>query len=221
MSPLNVKNEAEAKRYLQMTIDGDAIDVTPTPKKRRIVSETAPPTEKKPKRDQPELKEQIRYFDKIHLLKGKYPFLKRIYAHLTGIFIVPHKIDEVAESGMIRGLLDIEVRVPIRHAQQHYAGLVIDLKTPTGVPTPDQLEWAHYLIGCGYRAYFCKGVKNVFSPWQEAWICTSVFLGITGHDSLPYFSEEEEYALYQWRTAKLQARAERAVQTRAKKREGE
>ncbi len=72
-------------------------------------------------------------------------------------------------------------------------------------------------MSIGYRAYFCKGVKGVFSPWQEAWVCTSSFLGIGGEDGLPYFSEAEEYTLYQWREAKKQARAEKAAATRTRK----
>ena len=177
---LQVKNEAEARRFLQMTIAGEAEDVTPTAKKPRASKAANKPEPEKKKRDNPELREQIRYFDKIHVLKAKYPDLRRVYSHLTGVFIVPHKLEEVSESGMIRGLLDIEVRVPRVYEGVVYAGLAIDLKTPTGTPTPDQLDWAAYLGSIGYRAYFCQGMKGIFSPWQEAWVCTAIYLGIGG-----------------------------------------
>lgn len=214
---LQVKNEAEARRFLQMTIAGEAEDVTPTAKKPRASKAANKPEPEKKKRDNPELREQIRYFDKIHVLRDKYPDLRRAYSHLTGVFIVPHKLDEVSESGMIRGLLDIEVRVPRIHEGVVYAGLALDLKTPTGTPTPEQLDWATYLRSIGYRTYFCKGVKGVFSPWQEAWVCTAFYLGMEGEATLPTFSEAEEYALYQWREGKKLARAQKARETRARK----
>lgn len=169
--------EAKAlqRQIHQMTIEGVFEDVTPKKARQHI-----------------ETDEQILLFDKRELMQDKHPDLRRLYATLNGVYIPPALLKPVRLSGLTKGVLDVKLEVPRTIEGVRYSGCVLDMKTATGRPTPEQLDWAKFYAETGWRSYFCGGVKGWFSPWQEAWLCLCHYLGFY---EPPVITDEDKYTL--------------------------
>lgn len=145
-------------RHLQTALDGGTDDVTPT------------------RRDNIEEREQIALFDLRDARVGRYPDLAFLFATMNGVFVPPAILTRFSRAGLTKGVLDLWLPLP----RGPYKGLVIDLKSPTGVPTPEQKIWITRLIAEGWQGFFCGGVKGWLSPCADAWYCICAYLGIAG-----------------------------------------
>tara|TARA_R110002072_G_scaffold298960_1_gene473690 strand:+ start:6377 stop:6745 length:369 start_codon:yes stop_codon:yes gene_type:complete len=69
--------------------------------------------------------------------------------------------------GVKKGFPDIAVFMPT----EDFSGLMIEMKSAKGSPTPDQIDWGERLGERGYRWVICYG-------WQEAAQATSDYFGL-------------------------------------------
>ncbi len=195
---IRVNSMAEAQQYLQLTIEGQAEPAG---------------TQEKEKRDNPEQRVQIAVFAKRRVLLPRYPQLRYLYATLNGIYIPPALLQQIAEAGLVKGVLDL--RMDAEHVEEggrHWAGLCIDVKAEEGRPTPEQLDWAAQLWKIGIRAYFCGGEKRFgLTPLQDVMYTIFAYAGIAGEPAELTPGEEYELAkiVAEANLSKKQARAER------------
>ena len=63
-------------------------------------------------------------------------------------------------TGYKKGFPDLFVYEIARIGDTIYAGLAIELKTKTGRPTKEQVEWIKELQKRGYMASICKGIDE-------------------------------------------------------------
>ncbi len=63
-------------------------------------------------------------------------------------------------TGYKRGFPDLFIYEIARIDDTIYAGLAIELKTKTGRPTADQIEWINQLQKRGYMASICRGIDE-------------------------------------------------------------
>ena len=64
------------------------------------------------------------------------------------------------KSGYKKGFPDLFIYEIARIDNTIYAGLAIELKTKTGRPTVEQIEWIKQLQKRGYMASICKGIDE-------------------------------------------------------------
>ena len=66
-------------------------------------------------------------------------------------------------TGYKKGIPDIIIYEPIKKYEsenEYWHGLAIELKTKTGRPTAEQVEWIKQLQKRGYMASICKGIDE-------------------------------------------------------------
>lgn len=185
--------QAEAnKRIVQHTLEGEEEDVTPA-KERANEEEKA----------------QIALFELRLVRMERYPDLKRMFATLNGVYLPTSVRKRVAQSGLVPGILDVWLPVPRPNEEGgEYKGLVVDLKYGYGKPTPEQLDWAQFLVSAGWRAYFTGGTpakQMGLTTLEDTWYTISTYLGIVGEP--PYLTDAEHFRLTQIRAEKATFRA--------------
>lgn len=100
--------------------------------------------------------------EQIALIKWtQQPSVRQRYPELALLFHVPNeRSDKVQASilkkmGVKRGVPDLFLPVPTGQ----YHGLFIEMKTPTGRISDDQLWWIEHLKANGYACHVCRGWK--------------------------------------------------------------
>lgn len=154
--------KAVARMY-QLTIDGQAEEVTP----------------KKRPRDNEEEREQALLFARRKEYLEKYPDLRYLFATLNGVYIPRPYLSRVVASGLVAGVLDVWLPVARRNEDGTLCpGVIMDMKKPKkGRPSSDQLRWAEQLTACGFRVFFPTSAL-------EAWWILCCYLGISGPDHI-------------------------------------
>jgi hypothetical protein len=89
---------------------------------------------------------------------SRYPGLDLLYANPNGGDRHRVVAAKMKAEGTRRGIPDLTLPV----ARGGYHGLYIEMKTATGRPSKEQIEWIRRLQAEGYRAVVCRG-------WQAAW----------------------------------------------------
>lgn len=74
-------------------------------------------------------------------------------ASAGGMFTTPTQAKKMVAAGYVKGYPDLA----IHEARGGYHGLFIELKSPTGKTSPEQLDWIAKLMQRGYYAQICKG----------------------------------------------------------------
>jgi VRR-NUC domain-containing protein len=111
-----------------------------------------PQKQRRPYRDL-EHREQVALMAWIDANKRKYPELEMAFAIPNGGKRSKAVAGKLKAEGVKSGIPDICILAP----RGGLHGLLVELKTSTGRPTPLQLEWIDRLNRYGYRAVVAKG----------------------------------------------------------------
>jgi hypothetical protein len=88
------------------------------------------------------------------LAKHPDPRTGMIFAIPNGGWRSQRTASTLKAEGVRAGVPDLFLPIPCNG----YHGLFIELKTPTGRPTPEQKQWIDALNEQGYKAVICKGL---------------------------------------------------------------
>lgn len=101
--------------------------------------------------------------EQIALIKWtQQPSVRQVYPELALLFHIPNeRPDKVQASilkkmGVKRGVPDLCLPVPAGK----YHGLFLEMKTPSGRASNDQLWWQEHLQANGYASHICHGWKD-------------------------------------------------------------
>lgn len=122
--------------------------------------------------------EQVAFFEWCKLVETQHPELKLAFAVPNAgkrgrrrdkygrWYSIEGK--RLKEEGMKRGVPDI--LLPVKSRDGRYIGLAIEMKTPSGQLTPEQLEWIAMLTDAGWLTAVCYN-------WREAALAVAGYLG--------------------------------------------
>ena len=161
---MSLRVSRQQAKVLQLRIDGGADDITP--RRRRNVEQ--------------EMQEDL--FARVEQFAPEHPALGRLFATLNGVFLTQRAKDLAEAAGMRRGVLDLWLPV----ARAGYHGLAMDIKSRTGRPSRDQLEWARWLSQDGWLVSFPGSSR-------EAWRTICCYLDIAGraHSAPDWWPRDE------------------------------
>ena len=92
-------------------------------------------------------------------LQHQYPKLSRLHCSLNGVWL-PKKIAmQAKDGGMVSGVPDLHLPVPMKVGEIMFHGLWIEMKSMEGVLSKNQKLWLAELNDDGYAAVCCKGAK--------------------------------------------------------------
>lgn len=103
-------------------------------------------------------------------LESKYPKLSRLHCSLNGVWLPPKLAKEAKDGGMVSGVPDLHLPVPMQVGEVVFHGLWIELKSMDGVLSTNQKRWLGELNEDGYAAVCCKGAKaaiNVIANYMN------------------------------------------------------
>ncbi len=86
----------------------------------------------------------------------KYPQLRWMFAVPNGMHSDPRHVRRHKAAGLRPGVPDVWLPVPT----EHYAGLVIELKSARGVVSKEQVEWLTGLSNNGYLCAVCRDLEE-------------------------------------------------------------
>jgi hypothetical protein len=92
-------------------------------------------------------------------LQPKYPKLARLHCSLNGVFLPPKLANAASRGGMVSGVPDLHLPVPMKVGEVMFHGLWIEMKSMTGTLSATQKQWLADLSADGYAAFCCKGAK--------------------------------------------------------------
>lgn len=84
-------------------------------------------------------------------------------ATVGGVRLAMHTALKMKESGYKKGVPDVLIFEP----RGEYIGLAIEVKTPKGRPSPEQLEWQKELNARGWDAHICRGLDECLEALYE------------------------------------------------------
>jgi hypothetical protein len=92
-------------------------------------------------------------------LEGKYPKLSRLHCSLNGVWLPPKLANQAKCGGMVSGVPDLQLPVPMKVGEVTFHALWIEMKSMDGVLSANQKRWLAELTEDGYAAICCKGAK--------------------------------------------------------------
>ena len=84
-------------------------------------------------------------------------------ATVGGVRLAMHTAKKMKESGYKKGIPDVLIFEP----RGEYVGLAIEVKTPTGRPSEEQLRWRKELEDRGWSAHICNGLDECLEAVHE------------------------------------------------------
>lgn len=100
--------------------------------------------------------------------EGRFPELRWLHSSLNGIFIPAAPgvrvriISHMKAEGMKKGIPDLFLPV----ARGNYHGLYIEMKTQTGRPTPEQIDFMQFADEQGYLDKVCFGTDEAIESLE-------------------------------------------------------
>ena len=92
-------------------------------------------------------------------LQHQYPKLSRLHCSLNGVWLPPKLAMQAKSGGMVSGVPDLHLPVPMKVGEIMFHGLWIEMKSMEGVLSKNQKLWLAELNDDGYAAVCCKGAK--------------------------------------------------------------
>jgi hypothetical protein len=113
--------------------------------------------------------EQCALIQWCEIMSSRYPVLELLFAIPNGGSRHPFEAVKLKRAGVRRGVPDLFLPYPANYKH----GLWLEMKSPTGRVSPEQLWWSQKLTECGYQHNVCRSC-------QEAITIISEYLNIKG-----------------------------------------
>ncbi len=126
----------------------------PSARKSRAVKRRVGPTEEQI---------QVALFRWASVMQVKRPRLRLMFAVPNGMHSDPRHVRRHKAAGLRPGVPDVWLPAPT----EHYAGLVIELKSATGTVSAEQDRWLRDLRAQGYCATVCRGLDEAIQLVED------------------------------------------------------